>query len=173
MNQRASDFSSALKMAIDFEKEGRDYYLSARDKCSHPLGKQMFKSLADDEVGHIKRIKILFESLADQGEWPQKLPLPRTQIKTVFKEAMANIDKDVKGDEDDLVVIDRALELEKKGFEFYRDMAQKSTRQDEKDFFGSLAGEESVHMDILNTTHEYLEHPWDFFAGEERPIFEG
>jgi rubrerythrin len=86
---------------------------------------------------------------------------------------MATIDNDVKGDEDDLEVIDRALEFEKKGFKFYLEMAQKSTNQDEKDFFNSLADEENVHIDILQTTHEYLQRPWDFFAGEERPIFEG
>ena len=133
----------------------------------------MFQSLADDELKHIKRIKTLFESLLEKGEWPQELPAPPTQIKTVFKEALATIDKDVKGDENDLEVIDFALELERKGFKFYRDMAQKSARQDEKDFFNSLADEENIHIDILQATYEYFERPWDSFAQEERPIFEG
>ncbi len=173
MTDQPKTISDALKLAMEFEKEGLEYYHQARDKCKHPMGKKMFESLAEDEVLHMKRIKELFDSLLDKGEWPHQLPLPRTQIKTVFKEAIDTIDKDLKSDENDLEAIDWALKLERKGYEFYRDMSQKSSKQDEKDFFSVLAEEENTHIDVLQTTHEYLEHPWDFYLEEERSIFEG
>jgi len=173
MNDHPRNFSDALKLAITFEKEGREYYLSALDKCNHPLGKRMLQSLANDEIIHMQRITKLFDSLVDKGEWPEDLPLPQSQIKTTFKEAMETIDKDLKGDETDLGIIEQALKLEKRGYEFYRSMAQKSTSQNEISFFNFLAGEESMHIDVLQTTYEYFEKPWEFFAGEEHPIFEG
>lgn len=173
MTDQPKTINDALKLAMEFEKEGFDYYHQARDKSKHPMGKKMFESLAEDEVLHMKRIKELFDSLLDKGEWPQQLPLPRTQIKTVFKEAMKTIDKDLKSDENDLAAIDWALKLERKGYEFYREMSQKSAKDDEKDFFSALAEEENTHIDVLQTTREYLEHPWDFYLEEERSIFEG
>jgi rubrerythrin len=78
VSNQVNSFNDAFKIAINFEKEGREYYLSARDRCRHRLGKQMFASLADDEVGHMKRIKNLFDSFAEKGELPEELSLPRT-----------------------------------------------------------------------------------------------
>jgi rubrerythrin len=173
MTEQPRALSDALKLAMEFEKEGLDYYRLAQDKCKHPLGKRMFESLAGDEINHMKRIKDIFDSLVSKGEWPSDLPMPRTQIKTVFKEAMTTIDKDIKLDENDLDAIDWALQLEKKGYEFYHDIGQKSTKQEEKEFFNILAQEESVHIDILQKTREYLQHPWDFYLEEEHSIFEG
>ncbi|MFQ5645967.1 MAG: ferritin family protein [bacterium] len=169
----SSKLTEVLKLAIEFEKEGREYFLKAVERTSHPLGKKMFKSLADDELAHMKQVKSLYDSMVEKGNWPDKLPQERSTLKTVFEEAMENIDKNVKGTEDDISVLEEALKLEIKGNSFYHDLYIKAAGKKEKEFFQALANEEAEHFEILQNTKTFLQSPADYYQEIERPIYEG
>jgi len=165
---------SPLELAINFEVEGREYFLKAAEKVKHPLGKSMFEALARDESRHIQAIKRIKASLKEGNEWPdEQLPEKSGAMKSIFKDAKQNMDKDVKPDEDDLEVIKQALALELKGHKFYRELAEKESDPKAIKFYELLANEEKGHYTLLQNTEEYLKNPEDWFCKEEGSIFEG
>ncbi len=169
------NMASPLELAVKFEVEGRDYFLSAAEKTEHPLGKRMFKALAQDENKHIQKIRQLKKALKDNNEWPEDVP-PTSEddsISSIFEDAMKEIDRDVKPSDSDLEVIRKALELESKGFEFYTELASQESDIKAKKFYEALANEEKEHFAILQNTEKYFKNPADWFCEEERPMFEG
>ena len=55
----ATDKQDIIQEAIQLERDGRQFYLDAAGKASSDLARQMFESLADDEVIHIEWINKL------------------------------------------------------------------------------------------------------------------
>jgi len=63
--------SELLQMAIQLEKEGREFYLTAAKAVHEPVVKDIFQYLADEEHKHEE----IFRSMLDKGEdfgltWP-------------------------------------------------------------------------------------------------------
>jgi len=60
-----NNLSKAIKTAIKLEEDGMDFYQKASEKTSHPFGKRMFLSFAEDEKRHLT---ILKEILSDESK---------------------------------------------------------------------------------------------------------
>ena len=50
---------SAIEIALKNEKTEREFYLKNAERTKNPLGKAMFKQIADDELEHYERLKDL------------------------------------------------------------------------------------------------------------------
>ena len=76
----------ALQEAIKFEEDGRAFFLAAHEKTEENFGKSIFLSLADAELDHIERIKMIHESLSKIGEWPDSPSLfsPKRLVENIF-----------------------------------------------------------------------------------------
>jgi rubrerythrin len=59
-----------LEAAIKFEEDGRAFFSAAHKKTEAKFGKSIFFSLADAELDHIQRIRMIYDSLSEMGEWP-------------------------------------------------------------------------------------------------------
>ena len=59
----------ALDVAIQTEKDGREFYKRAAENTADPGGKVLFTSLADDELEHLDLLESQREALAKAGHW--------------------------------------------------------------------------------------------------------
>jgi len=57
-----NNLSKAIKTAIKLEEDGIDFYQKASEKTSHPFGKKMFLSFAEDEKRHLTILRIAANS---------------------------------------------------------------------------------------------------------------
>ena len=167
--------NEGLRLAIKFEKEGREFFLQAAERTGHPLGQRLFQSLANDELVHLRRVTEIFEALEKKQDWPQP-PGPKHQPKTfhtIFAEAKEHLKEIVQPQADEIEALKLGLELEERGYKFYQNLAQNASSTPEREFFQELAAAENDHYQIIQNTIKYLEKPEDWYADQEDQIYEG
>lgn len=166
---------NALEVALNNEMREREFYLKHAGRTSNPVGKAMFKEIADDELEHYERLKQLHEKWEKTEKWPETLPLSvkQTNIKNILKSTVKKVDEMPEADDDDLKAIEIAIEFEAKGTEFYQGLRDACTDPREKAFFGLLAGIEREHYLSLKDAEEYLQDPESWFTKSERHGLDG
>lgn len=143
-------FDFAMKMEQDAEKLYRELAVKATT-----IGvKQIFTMLADDEQKHERALEILKRKNGGPGLDDDFIP----EVKTVFEKLRDNID-DIDISKDQLNDYRIALEIEKKGYEFFKEKFENSESEDEKRLFKSIANQEMYHMRTVENLIEMLERP--------------
>ena len=79
----------------------------------------------------------------------------------------------VSADTDELEAYRIAMELENKGYDFYKKTLESVSDPAVKELYKFLLSEEEAHHDLLSSTYEYLKNPAAWFAKDEKPIVEG
>jgi len=131
--------------------------------------------LAKEEDLHMKKIMEVYRDLEDKGKWEERITVVGNpeRVKTVFAEAMARIDKDIKASAGDLEALKRAMDLEQRGQNLYNDLAEKAADPLEKRFYLTLATEERGHFLLILDSYDYLSDPAGWFAQKERSLLDG
>jgi rubrerythrin len=65
------------------------------------------------------------------------------------------------------------MEMENKSYDFYMSQGRETDYAAEKEFFESIAAEESVHHKLLADYYEYLKDPVQWFTTKEHPSLDG
>ena len=166
---------SALEVALGNETKERDFYLRNAERTNNPLGKAMFRRIAEDELEHYERLKELHVKWASQDKWPETIPLTvnNTDIRDILVNTLRNIDKSAVTDPGDLEAIRTAVDFEEKGVRLYKDLAAASTDTREKDFFTLLSMIEYEHFRSLRDAEEYFEDPTSWFIKAEHHTLDG
>jgi rubrerythrin len=166
---------NALEIALKNESSELEFYLKHAEKTKNPLGKAMFKRIADDELEHYERLKELHNIWEKQDKWPETIPLKvnNTNIKEILNNTIKNIDKTAKPDAGDLEAIRIAVEFEEKGTKFYRQLSDTVTNPREIKFFELLAMIENEHFLSLKDAEEYFIDPASWFMKAEHHSFDG
>jgi rubrerythrin len=142
--------------ALEFETNGRAFFLEAAKKTSDYFGKIIFNSLAEEELDHIEKIKSIAQSLKENEKWPPSEDHGAEDMKNIFETARVRMDEMIKDRTDDLTAVKIAIDLEQKGFRFYSGLASKAADLREKKFYQRLASEEKRHLRILEDTWSAL-----------------
>lgn len=164
-----------LSAAIKFEEDGRNLYLECIKKTEHPWGKNLFQSLADDELKHIERLKETFDKLTVSEKYTEG-PLPlaaEKQWKNIFEKAKSKIDVVVKASTSDIDALKLGIDFEEKGMKYYKKLSEQSKNLLEKKFYQILAQEENRHFLILKDSHELLTNPSSWFEKTEKISLDG
>jgi len=166
---------NALEIALNNEMKEREFYLKHAERTNNPVGKAMFKEIADDELEHYQRLKDLHEKWGKAEKWPETLPLKvkQTNIKDILKDTLKKVEEVPEADDDDLKAIAVAVDFEAKGAQSYKELSDACTDQREKAFFSLLAGIEREHYLSLKDTQEYLEDPESWFTKAEHHGLDG
>lgn len=166
---------NALEVALNNETKEREFYLKHAEQTKNPLGKAMFKQIADDELEHYERLKELHKKWEKQDKWPETIPLKvkETKIKDTLIKTLKNIDKNAKVDAGDLEAVKIAVDFEEKGTHFYEKLRDASTDQKEKEFFDLLAMIENEHYLSLRDAEEYFSDPTSWFIKAEHHTMDG
>ena len=54
------DVKDAIRMAIQMERDGYDFYKKAAAQTSSEMGQTIFESLANDEIVHLETFQKIF-----------------------------------------------------------------------------------------------------------------
>ncbi len=175
MDRKEQDRIKALEIAMGNEAREREFYLRHSERTSHPLGKRMFRTLAEEEQEHMERIRLLHGRLEQQGRWPEDVPLDLqgTRVKGILDSLVESVSKLPEADRDDLEAVQIATEFEAKGEAFYAELAAKADDPREKDFFGLLSSMEHEHLVSLKDTQEFFKNPEGWYTAKERHSLDG
>ncbi len=169
------DRLNSLEVALNNESREREFYLKNAERTTNPLGKTIFKQIADDETEHYNRLKKLHEVWAAQGKWPESVPLTieKTNIKNILLTTIGEIDTTQKVEATDLDALRIAIDFEDKGAYFYAAMRDASTDPKEKEFFDLLSSIEREHFMSLRDAEEFLTSPDTWFIKTEHHAMDG
>lgn len=142
-----------FNFAIQMEKDAEELYLELAEKTQHVGIKKVFTMLSQDEAKHRKAIEILQKKMGAEVEKGIA-----ESIKTVFDEIKQNID-DIKLENDVAKDYEKALAIEKKGMDFYKEQFDKADDDKSKKLFDRLMKQESYHYRTIENLIELVRKP--------------
>lgn len=159
----------SVELALKMETDAIKFYTEAAEKVSHPVGKKMFLSIAEDEKNHIKMIEEVLKGL----ELTYIEANPVKTMKTIFEEMKDNLMERIQAQTDDLEAFKIAMEMEKEGVEFYKKVFNEVNTEKEKKLFERLIYEEEQHYKIFSETYNFMKDTGNWFMWKEFSIVEG
>jgi erythrin-vacuolar iron transport family protein len=139
----------AVALAIEREKEARDFYLQKAQLMDNPKFKELYEDLAGEELKHIGYL----ESYREE----KKLPAIETEMPSgqsfspEFNTARTKVGEISLGDAGILLA---AMRHERKSEDFYSELAKRVSDENQKHFFEMLARFERGHYELIDS---YLE----------------
>jgi len=165
----------ALKIAIQMEIDGKEYYLKASRESSSELGKKLLRSLAAEEDIHRQKFKEIYSAIRSKKAWPVTdfQPDGGKRLRTIFARATVEMGSNIKSLATELDAIQIAIDMENKSYNFYKSQGGNATYEVERTFYETLATEEREHRLILLDHYEYLKDPAGWFTAKEHPSLDG
>ena len=144
------NIEEALKTSIEYETRVREVYVEAMEAASDPVGKRIFKLLADEEHGHVKYLEAKLQIYQDNGQLSAAdlettLPTP-AKIQQEVAKLEKKLDADTNADE--LTALERGLEVEKETSAFYVKLV-KELPADGREFFQRFVEIEEGHVGLV------------------------
>jgi len=162
----------ALKFALNFEAKGAKLYLELAGKTKNKLAKELFYSLAQKEIEHARMIDTIYETIKGGGEIAEvKFSTNNkfeNELKTFFKQ---NKKLNFKKDAPNLVGYQKAMEMEKIGYNIYVNLFENSTNSAQRQFFDALRTEEASHLEAITNVYRYLTKPSDWLQEDESHVW--
>jgi rubrerythrin len=164
-----------LKIAIQMEIDGKQFYIKASQETSNELGKKLLAKLASEEDIHQLRFEQIYNTIRDKQAWPKTdfQPDGGRALRTIFAKATETMSAGVKGADTELTAIKTAMSLENKTFDYYIRQGASASHDAERDFYYAVAGEEKEHYLILLDYYEYLKDPAAWFTQKEHHSLDG
>ena len=139
--------------ALEMEHDAESLYKELASKTEHPGIKNVFSKLAEDERKHAKAIEVL----------QKKLPYEKNEssikeVTTIFKEIKMQSQTESLNDSI-LPELKRALEIEKKGQEYYKEKLGSVETEEGKKLFKLLSRQEAYHYQTVENLIEMVEKP--------------
>ena len=153
------DSITIFKEALKYEKKIRDLYSSAVEIIDDERGKQIFKTLADEEQSHVDFLEHGIETLKDKGSVSLKAfktTIPDTEDMLKNIESMKiTIPEQMLGDVKR--VLSSALKLEVETTHYYQ-KAFESAEGDIKEVLERFIIIEQRHTDVVRFELDYASH---------------
>jgi rubrerythrin len=135
----------AVALAIEREKEARDFYLSKAALMDRPKFKELYEYLANEEVKHL--------SYLEEYRNKKHLPVISTEIPSGQSFTPEFDIGRIKGGEitlGDAGILVAALRHERKSEDFYSEVAKRVEDDSLRNFFEMLAGYERGHYELID-----------------------
>jgi len=141
----------AIALAIEREKEARDFYLQQAALMENPKFKELYEELAAEEVKHLGYL----ENYRDKKELPEiSTAVPSGQsFSPEFDASRTKVGEITLGDAGILLA---AMRHERKSEDFYSEMAKRVEDEAQKKFFEMLSRYERGHYEIIDSYLEYI-----------------
>jgi len=159
MNVEMSQDLVALRMAIQTEIDGYEFYVRAADQSHHPRTKALFQSVAEDEIAHRKWLEAQETSLREEGRWlaeqarPEKKTLAISKGLPIFSEEHI---LDITEHTSELTALRTAVLIEQDAVNFYQRAAEQTGDPTGKEMYRFLAGFEREHRRVLEEEYNFL-----------------
>jgi rubrerythrin len=144
----------AITTAIEFERKVEATYRSAERAAKDPVGKRVFRVLADEEKGHIAYLEHCHEVWQKTGKVKVEALETAIPSKAQIHEGLARMKqkvgskREIPQKEAELGMLQKALEAEKETSGFYKKMV--ATLSDEgQQLFSRFVEIEEGHVEIV------------------------
>lgn len=166
----------ALDKAMEVERQGKVFYEEAATRIKDAAGKEVFQTLAKDEVEHIRLLQAEYDQIRDESEWmaldEAKVCEPQAPLKLFPSKNDAALV--IPANATDADALKLAMAFEENGYKAYAKDRKETDDPKGKKVFGFLAKQENNHYVFLQKTLDYLsnEGAW-YFDEQEFPMFDG
>lgn len=148
--------------AMQMEQDGEAYYRELASKCKVQGLKKILTMLADDEVGHYNTFKKLKEGTDAEVSASAVLENAKNVFQEI-KDTETGFDFDVS----EIELYNKAIEIEKKSEDFYREKANEVEQPGVKDILLEIAEDEKKHRFLLKNTVEFISRPKTWIENAE------
>lgn len=146
-----------LKTAIIMEKRGQAMYEEVVAKTNSEDVKKIFRTMADEENMHAKFIGEQLKNLMENNSFvKQDLKGVGTDESIIDEILTEKIKSQINAAGFEAAAISAAIDMETKSIEVYKNRAEISNDQNEKDLFNWLANWERGHYEVLNKLDQEL-----------------
>lgn len=165
----------ALKIALEMEVQGKEFYLKASEVSAHQLGKELLKKLAAEEDVHRALFKKIYDAMRSERGWPdvQYKSDKGQALETVFKKALKKLDKDQASLTTEMDAIQTGMDMENKTYDFYINRSSDALYDAEKQLYESIAMQEREHHRVLQDYYDYLKDPAQWYVKAEHTSVDG
>ena len=140
---------TSLKRAMDFERDGRNFYSKAIEKTSSDMARSIFEMLMRQEESHLTYLAQLYDVMQATDSWPSEVTVNiEADFKMLFQEALKTIDTSIRVSTDEIQALEFAMNMELKGMEMYLELSGKATDPNEKELYSNLAVWEKGHAEF-------------------------
>ncbi len=149
MSGKAFSAKEAIQMAIDLEKNGRQFYKEAEAKTQNESGKRIFKMLAEEEITHLRTFEKMLDegdSLSDWKKWLGDLPVTR-QVPVFSENVPAGTVTKERTDE--IEALRLAMKQEREAIAFFERVMNQAEDDLTRDIFEFVRDQEIYHYDLL------------------------
>jgi len=148
-----------IRAAMEVEKNGHRFYSTMSEKAVNELARDIFSSLAQDEIQHLKTLESLVPKYEDGAFWDDEeefLPyLQRFRDKEIFPSA-ERLEQALQENDPDISALGLAIEAEEKFSEYFHVAAKHARTSEGREAFHWLAKEEDRHAAILRERKEKI-----------------
>ncbi len=168
----AQSVLKALEKSLDFERRGSEFYLRLAIDTEQDLAKNLFYSLAKQEIDHMIRIEEILDALKRDTPWPAVPSGKMDEIEVQMKEIFDKLDEKRRGEElDNIKGYQLAIDMEREGYHMYKEFSENAVHEKEKQFFLALIEEEKSHLHALDNVYYFLTQSRDWFSAEETKVW--
>lgn len=149
----------ALRQAMDLERRGHQFYLEVAERAKDPRGKEIFRSLAEDERVHLRTVRRQYEALSEGKGWIALAEAPQRPIdleKPLLPPDKETLERTIRAEASDIEALHFALEFENNAYDLYRKAAAETADPVGKAMYEWLTEQELSHFNLLMLNYEYL-----------------
>jgi rubrerythrin len=149
----------ALQKALELEQRGQAFYIKAAERTVNETGKEMYRSLAEDEVLHAEMIQRQMEALEQGAGWQAPGVTLEGEVdleSPLFPEGEDELAEAVQPDASDRDALLFALKIENDSFDLYQQQARQATDPNAKEMYQYLTVAERTHFNLLMANYESL-----------------
>lgn len=166
MNKAKDRIIEGLKQAMQAESDGYHFYKMAANSTEDPEGKEVFESLAADELEHLRFLKTQYKSILETGKPDKntKLEKPATLSgeSPIFSEQFKSR---LKKAHYEMSALSIGAQLELSSIKFYKSQAEAVGDPTIRSFYSELAEWETTHYRRLIRQQKELKEDYWFKGG--------
>jgi len=165
-----------LENAIAFEEEGMTFFQRRAEKAPSVLERNLFTSLAKDEAGHKASLVRMRDDLQRENSidaLPEVDDDHILNVRQIFQQSMAEVNDPYEYQHEELEILNGAMEVERRGYHLYNDVAKAVTSERARAIFRGLAAEEQNHYSLLKNTYDYMADPEGFAGFDGNAMLDG
>ncbi len=149
--ERENILEGMMKIALQTELNGIQFYTMAAEKTEDRKGKEVFKMLAEDEKKHFRELQRHFKSLRSSNKWAPSISLGEASLtfeseSPIFSEELKTR---VKEKHFEMSALSIGALLESNSIDFYRKMKEETDDPIAKELFAKLQQWEQNHLEAI------------------------
>lgn len=165
-----------LSTALEMEEKGKIFYERAIETAKNEVGRDIFRTLMEDEIIHMGRIRKIYASLSDNQAWSEEwkeLKVKHDDLGELFRQMARKHGAEITAETSDLEALDIGIDFESRSVEFYEEQLTKTVDSLEQEFIKEMVAEERNHHAALTDMKLYLSDPAGWFREKEHGGLDG